>query len=178
MKTFQPWLDDELDLIEREFQSGLTVQQVLDLMAERGGRLTEATFRKYVQLGLLPRSTRVGRKGKNRGSQGVYPPTTLRQLNHVRRLMSSGFTMEEIQKEFLFVRGDIDALRRQLERIYESLESALDDTGSQTRPGPPRIPLQKNTLEELRSAGAQLVGRLEAIEQRLSMSVRMSRAAV
>ena len=34
-------------------------------------KFSEATLRKYVQLGLLPRSVRVGRKGKHQGSQGI-----------------------------------------------------------------------------------------------------------
>ena len=46
----------------------------------KGVRLSEATFRKYVQAGLLPRSKRVGRKGKHRGSQGLYPVEAVRRI--------------------------------------------------------------------------------------------------
>ena len=44
-----------------------------------------------MQLGLLPRSVRVGRKGKHRGSQGLYPATVVRQIELVRRLMAQGY---------------------------------------------------------------------------------------
>jgi len=37
---------------------------LLDVFPPRGIRFSEATLRKYVQLGLLPRSVRVGQKGK------------------------------------------------------------------------------------------------------------------
>jgi hypothetical protein len=51
----------------------MSVQQIVATVTGKGDKLTEPTFRKYVQLGLLPRSVRVGRKGKHRGSQGPLP---------------------------------------------------------------------------------------------------------
>lgn len=68
--------DDELDEIERQSPAGLTSRQIVDLFTARGIRFSEATLRKYVQLGLLPRSVRIGRKGKHRGSCGSIPPTS------------------------------------------------------------------------------------------------------
>src|SRR5687767_11072551 len=99
----------------------MSVQQIVEVLGAVGERLTEATFRKYVQLGLLPRSVRVGKKGKHRGSQGLYPATCVRQVQLIRRLMQQGFTIEEIQTRFLFLRGDLDALRGQLERVLTQL---------------------------------------------------------
>lgn len=168
------WSEGELDALERAHAEGMSVQQIVDAFTARGARLTEATFRKYVQLGLLPRSVRVGRKGKHRGSQGLYPATAVRQIDHIRRLMHQGFTMEEIQREFLFVRGDIDALRRQLKRVYQAIEEAVheqalegaDDVGA------------NEALQEVRELGKELVRKLEDIERRLTMRARMARAAV
>jgi DNA-binding transcriptional MerR regulator len=152
----------------------MSVQQIVDAFTGRGVRLTEATFRKYVQLGLLPRSVRVGRKGKHRGSQGLYPATAVRQIDHIRRLMGQGFTMEEIQKEFLFVRGDIDALRRQLKRVYQAIEEAVQQ---QVREGGDEVGAHE-ALREVRELGRELVRKLEDIERRLTMRARMARAAV
>ena len=70
--------------LERSHPSGMSVQQIVDACAAQGERLTEATFRKYVQLGLLPRSVRVGKKGKHRGSQGLYPASVVGQLQRIR----------------------------------------------------------------------------------------------
>ena len=80
--------DAELEALERDHPEGFSTQQVVDLFAARGARISEATFRKYVQLGLLPRSVRVGRKGKHQGSQGLYPTSVVRQLDLIRRLMA------------------------------------------------------------------------------------------
>ncbi len=166
----QAWSSDELEELEQGHAEGMSVQQIVDAFTARGSRLTEATFRKYVQLGLLPRSVRVGRKGKHRGSQGLYPATAVRQIDHIRRLMSQGFTMEEIQKEFLFVRGDIDALSRQLKRVYQAIEDAVEDRAEEVGVG--------DAIQDVRELGKELVEKLEAIERRLTMRARMARAAV
>ena len=170
----RPWSEEELEAIEQAHGEGMSVQQIVDAFAARGARLTEATFRKYVQLGLLPRSVRVGRKGKHRGSQGLYPATAVRQIDHIRRLMHQGFTIEEIQREFLFVRGDINALSRQLKRVYEAIEDALHE---QAREGADDAGVGR-ALHEAHELGDELVHKLEAIERRLTMRARMARAAV
>ena len=173
------------------------MQQIVDTFVEKGERLTEATFRKYVQLGLLPRSRRVGRKGKHRGSQGLYPATAIRQLVHLRQLMGLGFTIEEIQREFLFVRGDIEALGRQMARVYAAFESAFkvrksaDDPADSMKKSAddPADSVKKSTsnvgetllvrqLEEAQAVGEDLLQKLEDMERRLTMNARMSRAAL
>ena len=151
---------------------GMSVQQIVEVFTSRGERLTEATFRKYVQLGLLPRSRRVGRKGKHRGSQGLYPATAVRQIGHIRRLMAQGYTIEEIQREFLFVRGDIEALIRQLDRVFAAIDSAVGER----REG--ADPLVARALADARDLGGELIAKLEGIERRLSMRARMARAVV
>ena len=176
MRESEPvaWSEEELEAIEQAHAEGMSVQQIVEAFTARGTRLSEATFRKYVQLGLLPRSVRVGRKGKHRGSQGLYPATAVRQIDHIRRLMHQGFTMEEIQKEFLFVRGDIDALSRQLKRVYRAIEDAVQEQGRQGADDPGVV----GALTEARELGKELVEKLEAIERRLTMRARMARAAV
>jgi hypothetical protein len=171
MRSEATWTDAELAEIERKNPHGLTVQQIVDIFTDRGERLTEATFRKYVQLGLLPRSVRVGRKGKHRGSQGLYPAPSIRQIGHIRRLMAQGYTIEEIQREFLFVRGDIEALGRQLDRVHAALREAVAERADDDE-------LVALALEEARAVGADLLEKLEAIERRLSTRARMARAAV
>lgn len=169
-RTEQAWTERDLREIEAEHPQGMTVQAIVDAFTARGERLTEATFRKYVQLGLLPRSVRVGRKGKHRGSQGLYPATAIRQIDHIRRLMAQGFTIQEIQQELLFVRGDIEALGRQLERVF----SAIDEAVSQREADD----IVTRAVGEARAEGTRLLEKLEAIERRLSMQARMARAVV
>jgi hypothetical protein len=73
--------DRDLDAIERAHPEGMSSAQVVEVFRARGLKLSEATFRKYVQLGLLPRSRRVGRKGKHQGSMGLYPSVVVRRVN-------------------------------------------------------------------------------------------------
>lgn len=168
------WNEDKLQALEAAHPEGLNVQQIVDLFTNLGERLTEATFRKYVQLGLLPRSHRVGMKGKHRGSQGLYPTTVVRQIDQLRRLMSSGFTIDEIQREFLFVRGDIGALEKQLARVLAGLEKAREERGREGATDE----LSARELAEAKSLAAELVKKLVGVERRLSMRARMARAAV
>ncbi len=167
------WTDEELEAIERANPEGMSVQQIVDVFTAHGVKLTEATFRKYVQLGLLPRSVRVGRKGKHRGSQGLYPASSARQIDLIRRLMSQGYTIEETQREFLFVRGEIDALARQLERVFAGVEKALEERGGQAADE-----MVARSLGDARQLGDSVIEKLEDIERRLSMRARMARAAV
>ena len=164
----------ELRELEADFPDGLSTQQVVELFASRGERLSEATFRKYVQLGLLPRSVRVGRKGKHRGSQGLYPASVVRQIELVRRLMAQGYTIQEIQREFLVLGNDIDGLARQLDGLLGQLDKAMS-TGGSDAPGDEFV---SRALVEARQLADGLVQRLRAIEQRLAMRARMARAAV
>src|SRR5215203_6260157 len=118
--------------IEENRPEGLTSAEILDIFARNELALSEATLRKYVQLGLLPRSIRVGRKGKHQGSQGMYPATVVRQIQRIKEMMAQDYTIEEIQREFLFVRGDIEELERTLAKIFESLRVASQQRRSET----------------------------------------------
>lgn len=165
------WSEADLASVERAHPKGMTVQEIVEAFTSRGGRLTEATFRKYVQLGLLPRSVRVARQGKRRGSQGLYPSSVVRQIDEIRRLMAQGYTMLEIQREFLFIRGDIEEVGRQLERIDAAVRTVLASREEKDE-------LTERQLEEIREIARELMSRLAGIEQRMSMRARMARAVV
>ncbi len=117
--------DSTLDRIERESAAGLTSVEILDLFAEHGVALSEATLRKYVQLGLLPRSVRVGRKGKHRGSQGIYPVSVVREIVRIKQMMAQSYTIEQIQREVLFMRADLQQLEQSLSSIFGKLDGVL-----------------------------------------------------
>ncbi len=104
--------DRQLIEIEKDFAAGLTSAEILDLFARHGVAFSEATLRKYVQLGLLPRSVRVGKKGKHQGSQGIYPVSVVRQILAIKQMMAENYTIEQIQREFLFIRSDVEELER------------------------------------------------------------------
>ena len=157
--------DDELSRIEREHGEGLTSEQIVDLFTRRNLRFTEATLRKYVQLGLLPRSRRVAIAGAQRGSQGLYPATVVRRIQHLKQLLAH-YTIEEIQREFLFVRGDIEELSEALERVFSALANAAK----------PQADADRAVLRELTEAktlAAELMAKLSSVETRLSMRARL-----
>jgi DNA-binding transcriptional MerR regulator len=97
--------------------------QIVDVFTSRGIKFSEASFRKYVQQGLLPRSRRVGRKGKHRGSLGVYPAKTVRRINQVRQLMADGFTIEEIQGQFLQYTDLVEGVAEHLAELWTRLNA-------------------------------------------------------
>jgi DNA-binding transcriptional MerR regulator len=169
----QHFSEPELAELEARYPDGLTTQDVVELISARGERLSEATFRKYVQLGLLPRSVRVGRKGKHRGSQGRYPASVIRQIDAVRALMARGYTIQDIQRELLSLRTDIDAVGRQLGQVLSNMEHALRESA----PGG-GDEIAARAIADARLNAGELVEKLRAIEQRLAMRARMARAAV
>jgi hypothetical protein len=122
MDSFTP---AELLSIEREFPGGLLAKQILDLFRPKGVRLSEATFRKYVQAGLLPRCRRVGQKGKHRGSQGLYPVESVRLINSIKKMMAEGHTLEEIKGSFVFFKNHIDQVEQGLADVLDGFESEL-----------------------------------------------------
>lgn len=166
--------DEVLERLEREHAQGITSAEILDTLATHGIKFSEATLRKYVQLGLLPRSVRVGRKGKHQGSQGMYPTTVLRQIQRIRDMMAADYTIEEIQKQFLFVRGDIEDLERTMGKVFDALKAAAKEQRSEITGR--AITQDLATAEQLAS---DLLAKLEVIEQRLMAQAALQhRAAV
>ncbi len=164
--------EEVLDRLEQEHPQGITSAEILDVFASHGIKFSEATLRKYVQQGLLPRSVRVGRKGKHQGSQGMYPAGIVRQVQTIREMMDQNYTIEEIQREFLFVRGDIEDLERSIAKVFEALKEAAKERRSDTT--------QRaigGDLTAAESLARDLVARLTMIEERLLAQAQLSRRA-
>lgn len=117
---------EELERIERDHAQGLSARVIVDVFAARGVRLSEATFRKYVQAGLLPRSRRVGKKGKHRGSQGLYPASAVRRMNAIRQMMAQGLTLEDIKASFVVFKNHIDVASHELAVALDGFERHLE----------------------------------------------------
>lgn len=151
-----------LERIEAEHAAGISSASILDVLASLGVKFSEATLRKWVQLGLLPRSVRVGTKGKHAGSKGMYPSTIVRQILEIKIMLADGLTIEQVQQNVLFVRGDLDELRRALAKVFGTLESAIDKVDSQ--------PLRYSATQDLshaRELADHLVDKLTKVESRL-----------
>jgi DNA-binding transcriptional MerR regulator len=154
--------EEELRAIETAYAEGLTAVQVVDVFTSRGIKFSEASFRKYVQEGLLPRSRRVGRKGKHKGSLGVYPAKTVRRINLVKKLMVDGYTIEQIQGQFLLYTDLVEGVAENLIELCIRLERDAARLDAQARKE-----LAKE-LADTRKDGDRLVGRLDELTRRVA----------
>lgn len=164
--------DRTLTRLENEHAKGLTSVEILDVFTRHGVSLSEATLRKYVQLGLLPRSVRVGRKGKHQGSQGVYPVNVIRQILRIKRMMAANYTIEQIQREFLFIRTDLLELEQTLAGIFKKLDRVLKERKRES--GAQAV---VRDVTSARALSRDLMNRLEAIEHRLTNQARIEQVA-
>jgi hypothetical protein len=154
--------EEELRAIEGTHPEGLTAVQVVDAFTSRGIKFSEASFRKYVQQGLLPRSRRVGRKGKHKGSLGVYPPKTVRRINAVKQLMIDGYTIDEIQGQFLLYTDLVEGVEENLTELCTRLERDAEVLDATVRRDITR------ELTEARKDGDVLVKRLGELTRRVA----------
>jgi DNA-binding transcriptional MerR regulator len=113
--------DTEIEQVERSRPTGITSGEVVRLFEARGARLSASTFRKYVQLGLLPRSRRVGRKGKHTGSTGLYPVAVVRRIALIKRMMAEGYTVEDIRGSFVTVRNRLEDVEQGLAELVADI---------------------------------------------------------
>jgi hypothetical protein len=113
--------------IEATNPNGLTSQELVSVFQRHSIRFSEATLRKYVQLGLVPRSRRIGTKGKHLGSRGVYPVRAVRRINTIKRLMAERYTIEEIQARFLTFKDAIETLDEALAELLRLFEQRIHD---------------------------------------------------
>lgn len=144
---------DEIDRIEREYPHGVPARFIVELFKPRGVALSEATFRKYVQAGLLPRSRRVGRKGKHQGSQGLYPVESVRRINAIKKMMAEGHTLEDIRRSYVFVRNHMDVVERELGAVFDGLTTEL----ATTKPDESTTGALTEQLDQLRARAKALV---------------------
>ncbi|HTT70602.1 MAG TPA: MerR family transcriptional regulator [Anaeromyxobacteraceae bacterium] len=138
----------DLRRVERERRAGVTSREVVEAFAGRGARLSAATFRKYVQAGLLPRSRRVGHKGKHTGSTGLYPVSVIRRIDLIKRMMAEGLTLEDIRESFV-------ALKHRLEEVQGDWDELVTELVRRARTHPRRREVERELTcaeREMRSA--------------------------
>jgi DNA-binding transcriptional MerR regulator len=140
--------------VERERAGGVTVGEVVRLFARRGAPLSPATFRKYVQLGLLPRSRRVGRKGKHTGSSGLYPVGVVRRIDLIKRMMAEGLTLDDVRESFV-------ALKHRVEEVEGGWSALVEDVLRRARAHPRRREVER----ELERAEREMRSALRRIER-------------
>ncbi len=115
----------EIRRIERRYSIGISSVVVVEIFQKKGERFSEATLRKYVQLELLPKSWRVGTRGRHRGSSGLYPVGIVRQINEIKQALDAGGTLDEIRVGKVGLAGEVQALRRKGDEVLKKFGEAL-----------------------------------------------------
>jgi hypothetical protein len=155
--------DAEIKRLERKHAAGVPSRAIVDAFQSKGARFSEATLRKYVQLGLLPKSQRVGSRGRHKGSTGVYPVMILRLVNDIKSALDKGSTLEEVRVGRVALEGEVDALRiasgRTIDRFREAAETYPD---KQARAG------LRREIDEHRRAAEGVMRDLERFAARLA----------
>ncbi|MBM4364210.1 MAG: hypothetical protein FJ104_16140, partial [Deltaproteobacteria bacterium] len=111
--------------------------------------------------------------GKHQGSQGVYPVSVVRQILRIKEMMAANYTIEQIRRDVLFMRSDIQALESTLESIFATLGRVLRE-----RRGEPMARTVARDVEGARSLSRDLLVRLGAIESRLTDRTELRRVSV
>jgi DNA-binding transcriptional MerR regulator len=123
----------DLRRLEREHARGISSSAIVAAFAGRGERFSAATLRKYVQLGLLPKSRRVGARGRHRGSSGLYPVGVVRLVNEIKRALDQGATLDEIRLGRVGMTGEVQTLQRATEQAVARFAEALRHQPSDRR---------------------------------------------
>jgi DNA-binding transcriptional MerR regulator len=160
---------NEIGRLERERAGGITSREVVRIFESRGARLSESTFRKYVQVGLLPRSRRVGRKGKHTGSTGLYPVEVVRRINLIKRMMAEGMTLEQI-------RGSFVGLKNQMVDVESGFSTLLAELARKAQAHPHRREME-GELGMAEREVKQALRRMEKVGGRVA-TVRRDEAQV
>ena len=155
---------DELDELQKKFKDGITSAELIALVNARGFRFSESTLRKYVQLGLLPRSKRVGRPGQRRGSIGMYPPNILSHIMEIKRGLKDDRTLDDIRYRANIL-SELEAFSGAFANIAIGMKAMLDQEKDQK--------LKERLGRELKAAESEfekllkrLQGAIQTSEQR------------
>jgi len=166
--------EQELVLLETSKPEGVTAQEVVEIFTSREVKVSEATFRKYVQLGLLPRSRRVRREGRRRGSLGLYPVSVVRRINDIKKLIAEDLTIEEIRQRFLCATSEIDELEESITRVFDRIEKTLADRPKETE----TLSMLTRDFDEARLTASRLTATLRRLEERLEAGARSTRNVI
>ena len=132
MDTAQLLSKAEIKTIEEKYPEGISSGDIVKIFQSRGIRFSEATFRKYVQMGLVERCKRVGQKGKHRGSHGLYPIATVERINAIKRLIDGEVTLAQLQVSVFHLGKEAATAKRLLNgMLAEAVRQSEDGANGQ-----------------------------------------------
>jgi hypothetical protein len=117
----------ELKKINERFPEGISSKDIVQIFQGKGLKFSEATFRKYVQMGLVERCRRVGEKGKHRGSHGLYPISTVERINSIKKLISGDITLEQLKGSYFSMRQKMEEVERILGEVTGDISDLVNN---------------------------------------------------
>ena len=160
MSTPEPFSKLEIMKLAQTFPNGISSNEIVQLFQSRGFKFSEATFRKYIQMGLVERCRRVGRKGKHRGSRGQYPISTIERINSIKMMISGEMTLEQLCGSYFQIRRRAEEVDRIL---LEMLQELTKQEENKERKGKQDAAL-RHDIEQIGRLTRRLIGRLEDME--------------
>lgn len=160
--------EKELRKIEERFKEGITSQEIIEVLTSNGIKFSEATLRKYVQLGLLPRSRRIGTKGKFKGSKGIYPVSVIRKIIEIKELMEQNYTIEEI----INILGESRTKWNELEKSIVELVNSLEKQLEKIKTDPKESHILKKEIQKLSKEILTILKQLQTIESKIQLLYR------
>lgn len=155
--------DAQLLHLESQHRDGFTSSQLVAAFLDRGVHFTEANLRRYVQLGLVPRSKRVKTAGRAQGSRGVYPIRALRRINRIKSLLGEHrYTLEEIQARYLTFQDGIETVDESLTELIGRFSDKISDM-----PDKPQTLRLRAELDTVRKLATEMVKAVTDLEQML-----------
>ncbi|MDA3862899.1 MAG: hypothetical protein PF689_03420 [Deltaproteobacteria bacterium] len=143
----------------------MTSAEVVKIFRDEGVRLSQATFRKYVQLGLLSRSHRVSAgSGKHRGSRGIYSASVLKNINEVKKMMNEGLTLDDIVRASRKFKQDINWINSELEQLFQEMNREIDEPKFDLSLKP-RV---ESDIRDARDNAEELIKKLENIDKTIT----------
>jgi uncharacterized membrane protein len=98
--------------------------------------------------------------------------SVIRQILRIKQMMSESYTIEQIQREFLFIRNDVEQLEQMLSRIFKKLEGVLKERKQERS----AQAVHRDVLDA-RGISKDLMARLVAIEDKLTKRNRIESVA-
>ncbi len=142
----------ELRRVEQKYAGGIGSSAVVEIFQQKGHRFSEATLRKYVQLGLLPKSRRVGTRGRHRGSSGLYPVSIVRLIHDIKQALDHGATLEEVRYGTVALASEVDTLARTSSEVLGRFEEAIGRQEDKKR----QVALRRATAQSKKALERQL----------------------
>jgi hypothetical protein len=100
----------------------------------------------------------------------MYPVSVVRQIIRIKQMMSESYTIDQIQREFLFMRSELQALEQTLGNLFDKLAHIVTERRSD-----PTAKAVARDVNEARSLSKDLLARLVAIETRLTSRTKIER---